>query len=178
VIKKIKRKDLRRIGIYLIIALSIVNFIIRPLNSKIKRNKEMLSELKQTYLLKKELYEKKLYFSQTSQATNEPKSLSLLYPKDISYNLIKTKVLKWLIKKAEEKGLTVKSFEIPEVKKGKKITRIDVLLRLKGKIKPFLEYLKIVETYDKLILIRNLEIYPFDQEFNINITFSFFRREI
>ena len=177
-IKKIKREDLRKIGIYLIIVLSIANFVIRPLNSKIKRNKEMLSELKQTYLLKKELYEKKLYFSQISQVTDEPKSLSLLYPKDISYNLIRTKVLKWLIKKAEEKGLTVRSFEIPEVKKGKEITRINVLLRIKGKIKPFLEYLKIVETYDKLILIRNLELYPFGQEFNINITFSFFRREI
>jgi len=177
VIKKIKREDLRKIGIYLIIILSIINFIIKPLNSKIKRNKGMLSELKQTYLLKKELYEKKLYLTQTSQVIGEPKSLSLLYSKDISYNLIRTKVLKWLIKKAEEKGLMVRSFEIPEVKKEKEITRINVLLCLKGKIKPFLEYLKMVETYNKLILIRNLELYPLGQEFNITITFSFFRRE-
>jgi len=178
VIKKIKREDLRKIGIYLIIVLSIANFVIRPLNSKIKRNKEMLLELKQTYLLKKELYEKKLYFSQISQVTDEPKSLSLLYPKDISYNLIRTKVLKWLIKKAEEKGLTVRSFEILEPKKGQKLTEMNVSLRLKGKIKSFLEYLKMVESHDKLILIRNLELYLSRQECNINITFSFFRREM
>jgi Tfp pilus assembly protein PilO len=174
----IKREDLRKIGIYLIIALVIINFVIKPLNSKIKQNKQMLSELKQAYLLKKELYEKKLYLSQTPQVISEPKSLSLLYPKDISYDLIRTKVLKWLMKKAEEKGLTITNFEIPEVKKGKEITEINVLLRLKGKIKPFLEYLKMVESYDKLILIKNLELYPSGQEFTITITFSFFRKEI
>ena len=175
----VKREDLRKIGIYLIIALVILNFVIKPLNSKIKQNKEMLSELKQAYLLKKELYEKKLYLSQTpQQVISEPKSLFLLYSKDESYDLIRTKVLKWLMKKAEEKGLTITNFEIPEVKKGKEITEINVLLRLKGKIKPFLEYLKMVESYDKLILIKNLELYPSVQEFNIAITFSFFRREI
>jgi hypothetical protein len=174
----IKREDLRKIGIYFIIALVIINFIIKPLNSKIKQNKQMLSELKQAYLLKKELYEKKLYLSRTPQVISEPKSLSLLYSKDESYDLIRTNVLKWLMKKAEEKGLTITNFEIPEVKKGKEITEINVLLRLKGKIKPFLEYLKMVESYDKLILIKNLELYPYGQEFNITITFSFFRKEI
>uniref|UniRef100_A0A7V5XGG3 Type II secretion system protein M n=1 Tax=Thermodesulfobacterium geofontis TaxID=1295609 RepID=A0A7V5XGG3_9BACT len=173
----IKREDLTKIGIYITIALVIINFVIRPLNSKIKQNKEMLSELKQAYLIKNELYEKNLYFTQTPQVTGEPKSLSLLYSKDIPYDLIRTKVLKWLIKKAEEKGLTIINFEIPEVKRGKEITEINVLLRLKGKIKPFLEYLKIVESHDKLILIKSVELYPSGQEFNINITFSFFRRE-
>jgi len=178
VIKIIKREELRKIGIYIIVALVIINFVMKPLNSKIKQNKEMFSELKQAYLIKKELYEKKLYLVQTPQVSSEPKSLSLLYSKDISYDLIRIKVLKWLIKEAEEKGLTITNFEILEPKRGKDITEINVLLRFKGKIKPFLEYLKMVESHEKLILIKSLELYPSGQEFNINITFSFFRREI
>jgi len=174
----IKREDLRKIGIYVIIVLLVVSFFIKPLNSKIKKNKEMLLELKQAYLLKKELYEKKLYFAQNPQIINKPESLSLLYSKDISCDLIKIEILKWLMKKAEEKGLTITNFEILEPKKGKEITEINVLLRLKGKIKPFLEYLKIVESHDKLILIKNVELYPSGNEFNIKVTFSFFKREI
>lgn len=173
----VKRENLRKWGIYLVVALLMINFLIKPLRSSLSQQRRMFSELKETYLLKEELYEKKLLLAQKSQLQSEPKSLSLLYPSDIPYNSLRIKVLRWLIEKAEEKGLTITNFELPELRRGKEVTEISLLLRLKGKIKPFLEYLQAIESADKLILVKNLELYPSREEFNISVTFSFFRRE-
>ena len=173
-----RREVVKRTGVYLLVGLGIFSLLLRPLDSKIKRNREVLLELKETYLLKKDLYEKKLLLAQESPSQVEPKALSLLYPPDVSYNSLRTKVLRWLMEKAEEKGLTVTNFEIPELRKGKTMTEINLILRLKGRIKPFLEYLKEVESADKLILVRTLELYPSRDEFDIRLTFSFFRREM
>lgn len=170
-----KRAELTKIGIYIVIALVLIKFAVKPLNARLEQNKEMLTEIKQSYSLKQQIYERKLYEAQ--KPATEPESLSMLYSKNFSYNSIRNKVLQWLMENAEKKGLTITNFEIPEIKKGKELTEINVLLRLKGSLKPFLEYLEGVESADKLILIKNLELNPSGKEFNITVTFSFFRRE-
>jgi hypothetical protein len=64
------------------------------------------------------------------------------------------------------------------VKKGPEVSEIPIVLRLRGDVKPFLEFLKTVETAEKLIIIRNLEVTRSRPDFTINLTLSGFRREI
>lgn len=171
----ISRAELTKIGIYIVIALILIKFAIKPLNDKVEENKELISQLTHSYALKSQIYERKLIDSQ--KPVSQPESLSMLYSSNFSYNSIRNKVLDWLMQNAEKKGVMVTNFEIPEIKKGKEFTEINVTLRLKGKLKPFFEYLETVESADKLILIRSLEINKAGQEFNFVLTASFFRTE-
>jgi len=169
------RAELNKIGIYIVIALSIIVLVIKPLNAKLEYNKRQLHRLERAYTLKYRIYEERLM--ESKKPALAPKTLSLLYSNNLTSNQIRNTVTQWLMDNAEKKGITVVNFEFPELKKGKQITEISVLIRFRGKIKPFLDYLEMVETSKKLILIRNLEISQSGQEFYMNVTFSFFRRE-
>lgn len=170
------RNELTRTGIYIIVALIILKFVITPLNGKLKEKREIMQEIAQSLSLKKDIYERKL--AEIELAKKTPKSLQYIYDKKYSYNSIRNVVLNWLMDEAEKKGLSVVNFELPEIKKGKVLSEISVTIRFKGKMKPFLDYLEIVEQTDKLLLIKNLDISKTGQDMNIAISVSFFRSEI
>jgi Tfp pilus assembly protein PilO len=176
-----KREELRKFGLYIIIVLALANFLVKPLQTRLREAESMLNQLKQTYFMKRELYERKLSQIKPKEGEEkklETKDLSMLYPQDWSYNAIRSKLLKWLTAKAEEKNLAVINFELLEVKKGPEVSEIPIVLRLRGDVKPFLEFLKTVETAEKLIIVRNLEVAPSRPDFTINLTLSVFRREM
>lgn len=177
----IRREDLRKVGFYIVILLALANFVIKPLQIDLKHTETRFYQLKQTYLLRKELYEKRLALTKSQpkkDAELEHNILALLYPKSDSYTIIRGKLMKSLTSKAEEKNLVVQSFEFLEVKRSEYLSEIPISLRLKGQIKPLLELIKELETSEKLILVRQLEISPSRPDYNINLMLSVFRSEL
>lgn len=170
------RAELTKIGIYIVIILVIIKFAVTTFSNKLKEKREILSETVHTYYLKKDIYEKKL--AEIERSSKAPEAINFIYNKKYSYNSIRNTVLNWLIEEAERKGLSIVNFELPEIKKGKTLSEINVTLRLKGKIKPFIDLLEIVEQADKLILVKNTDILRTGQDFNMVLTVSFFRSEI
>lgn len=170
------RNELTKIGIYLVIILIILRFAITPLNSQIKEKNELLSQVAQSYSLKQEIYERKV--AEAEKAKKAPEATKYVYAKRFSYNAIRNTVLNWLLDEAEKKGLSIVNFELPEIKKGKVLSEMNVTIRLKGKIKSVLDFVDMIEQTDKLLLVKNLDISRTGQEYNITLGVAFFRSEI
>ena len=174
--------QIRVIGIYVIIILALLRFLIFPLHGSIQEKKIVLGEQQETYNLKYQVFERQRE-NQGVKAGKEPgveKEVLLphLYDKGISNSYIYSDVLEQVTKLAEKKGLTVVSFETLEPAAGKNVSEVPILVRLKGQPGPFIEVLDTVEKSGKVLSIRSTEISKSGQELVFSLTISAFRVEI
>ncbi|MEO0264246.1 MAG: hypothetical protein ABIM17_03245 [candidate division WOR-3 bacterium] len=165
-----------RFGLYLIIFLFLLKFGYEPLKELIDSRKEALGELSKAYAIKKETYEKIKRERENRELSKEV--FDLLYSKDISDNRIRTELVNYLVVEAEKRGLGLINFEVSDTKKGKRLSEISALIRLKGNPKAFFEYLSQVENSKKLTVIRSLEITRTGTDFTYIFTVSVFKSEV
>jgi len=163
-------------GIYIIVILALIRFLIYPLHASLQEKKVLLDERCESYRLKSRVFERQ---SQEKKISIEKSALfPHLYDKGISNSYIQSDILEWVIKLAEKKGLTVLNFEMLEPIAGKGVSELPILVRLKGMSGTFIEILEAIEKSKRALGIRAMEITKSGQDQVFSLTISAFKVEI
>jgi Tfp pilus assembly protein PilO len=174
--------QIKMVGIYLIITLALLRFLVMPLHSTIQEKKAVLEEQQETYNIKYQVFERQRenQSKRTGTETGEENDALLphLYDKGTSNSYIYSEVLEQVTKLAEGKGLTVINFETLEPVAGKTISEVPILVRLRGQPAPFIEVLDAIKKSEKLLSIRSTEISKTGQDQFFSLTISAFRVEV
>ena len=174
--------QIRVIGIYVIIILAVLRFLLFPLQGTIQEKKVVLGEQQETYNLKYQVFERQRESQRekTGMETGVEKGALLphLYDKGTPNSYIYSEVLELVTKLAEKKGLTVVNFETLEPVAGKNISEVPILVRLRGQPGPFIETLDTLKKSGKVLSIRSMEIAKTGQDQFFSLTISAFRVEI
>lgn len=174
---KPKNIDIKKIGIYLIIILALLRFLIYPLHASLQEKKVLLGEWFESYRLKSRVFEKQREDQGEKSAVERSALFPHLYDKGIPYSDMQVEVLEQLQKLAEKNGLNILNFEILEPIVGKGISEVPILIRLRGQPGPFIEILKAIEKSERALSFRSMEISRSDPDLNFSLTISSFRLE-
>ena len=175
-----KQKRIKIVGIYFVLALALVRFLVYPLHGVAFRQKAVFAEQSDAYQLKQSLLAR-----QMAQPKAETKSFidqttinSYLYEKGKSLSYIQAEVLESLMAYAQKKGLIVLNFELPEVVVGKEISEAPVLIRVSGRSEALIDLLRMIREERRVLNLKSIEFTRRDDEImNLSITLSAFRVE-
>ena len=175
----IEPKIFKMMGVYVIIILGLIRFILYPLQDSVAKKKIIFNELYETCELKEQhfarrnLDQQKLFKSRMDKETIAP----YFYEKGMPFSSIHADILEGIIKIAEKKGLVVQNFEMQEPASGKTVSEVPVLLRMSGKPLDMLDVLKTITAKGKIIQIKSLEINKSSGEIVLSLTLVAFRME-
>jgi hypothetical protein len=174
---KPKNIDIKKIGIYLIIILALIRFLIYPLHASLQEKRILLGEWYESYRLKSRVSEKQREDQGEKGIVERSALFPHIYDKGVPYTNIQVEVLEQVLKIAEKDGLTILNFEMLEPGVGKGVSEVPVLVRLKGPPGPFIEILETIEKGEKALSIRSLEITKSGEDQVFSLTLSAFRLE-
>ena len=165
------------VGIYVIIVLALLRFLVYPLRAAVKDRESALADQYDTYALKSRMLEKTYHDHEGEKTSRDLERLRFsLYARSEQTSKIQAEVLASLSALSEAKGMTVTGFEMPEALAGKKITEVPVVIRLKGRAEAFVELLKTLEKQEKILLVRAVEASATGQDMTISLTVKALRR--
>ena len=175
---KEKNIEIKRIGIYVIIILALIRFLIYPLHASLQEKKVLLGEWYENYRIKSQVFERQREGQGIKIVVEKNALFPHLYDKEGPNSYIQSDVLEWITKIAEKKGLTILNFEMLEPIVGKGVSELPILVRLKGAPGPFIEILEAIEKSERVLGIRSMEITKSGQDQLYSLTISAFRVEI
>jgi hypothetical protein len=152
------KRDLKIIGLYVVVILTLLRFIVYPLYGAVAAKKNVFNEYYDSYVLKYRFFEKSKTERKNKPAADNKALTHNFYTKDVRFTNIQADVIEMLLTLAEKKGAIVLDFEILEPVLGKNISEAPVLIRLEGKILDFIDILKSIEHGDKALWVKSLEI--------------------
>lgn len=172
------RKQLKVIGVYALVILSIIRFLLLPLHRSVSEKKALLGEAEETYRMRV-LQVERQKVSATLKAKDSAGDIVLkgVYGKDTGYNTIQTETLGSILGLAAKRGLAVVNFELPDAVVLTDISEVPIILRLKGDAPSLKALLKDIGGGDKIMRIKNFETALSGGELSITITASSFRLE-
>jgi Tfp pilus assembly protein PilO len=177
--KMIEPGMLKMIGVYVIIILALVRFIVYPLHNSVAKEKIIFSEIHETYQLKEHYLERHTSDKQRPVKTRIDKDAvaPYLYEKGMTFPSIQADVIENIMKLAEKKSLTVQNFEMLEPVGGKNISEVPILIRLSGKPMDMLDAVKSIVSEGKVVQIKSLEMAKSNPDFLLALTINAFRIE-
>ncbi|MFZ4439708.1 MAG: type 4a pilus biogenesis protein PilO [Syntrophales bacterium] len=174
-----EQKTLKVIGLYAVIILALIRFVVYPLYDASAKKQILFNDLYQTFQLKAQ--------HAARQGLDKDKPLNIrtgkevigrsLYEKGMPFSAIQADVLENIIKIAEKNGLMVQSFEMQEPTAGKVISDVPVLIRLTGKPEDHFNLLKTVQSDERIMLLKSLEMTRSGKDILLAITMIAFRME-
>lgn len=168
----------RNTALYLVLLLSVIRFLMVPMQTSLKGKKTMLTEYQELYLTKLSLRERQTGAGRDDISGAERERLAaLLYPRESSFSAIQADIIKGLTAEAEKGGLTVINFELPDALVGKNISEANVILRLKGQTSAAIELLEGIKRRSRLLRIKGFETSRMGNDRLFTITVSAFRIE-
>lgn len=173
-----RKKELKIIGLYVVIILVVLRIIAYPLYGAVAAKKNTFNEYYDSYVLKYRLIEKSKMEQKNKPVTDKQALAKKFYTKDIRFSNIQADVIESMIKLVEKKGIIVLDFEMLEVAVGKNVSEVPVLIRLEGKTIDFIDILKSIEQGDKALWVKSLEINrAAGQDMRFFLTMTAFRVE-
>jgi hypothetical protein len=148
--------QIKVIGIYIIVILILLRFLIYPLHGAIQEKKTLLRDLYETYRIKSQVQERQKRDQGEKTFLGKDALLPHLYDKGIVYSNIQSGIIEQIIDIAGKKGLTVLNFEMLEPGVGKGVSEVPILVRLKGPPGPFIETLETIEKGEKALSVRSM----------------------
>jgi hypothetical protein len=173
------QKRIRVAGIYIILILALLRFLVYPLHGVVATKKVVLAEQREAYQIKSSLLARhSAKPAQEAKPVVDKASVSpYLYEKEKSISLIQADVLESIIAYAQEKGLTVLNFELPDAVAGKNFSEVPVLVRLSGKPDGLMDTLRMVGSQKRALNVKSAEITRSGQGLTLILTLSAFRME-
>lgn len=153
-----RKKELKIIGLYIVVILALLRIVVFPLHGALTVKRNAFHEYYDSYILKYRLFERSKAQEKNKPATDMKMLFQDHYLKDVRFSTIQVDVVETLIKLAENKGIIVLDFEMLEPVLGKNVSEISVLIRLEGKVLNFNEVLKSIEQGEKALHVKSLEI--------------------
>ena len=169
--------QMKMIGIYIIVILILLRFLIYPLHAAIQEKKTLLRDLQETYQIKSQVQARQKRDQGEKTLLGKNALLPHLYDKGMIYSNMQSEIVEQIINIAGKKGLTVINFEMLEPMVGKGVSEVPILVRLKGSFGPFIETLETIEKSEKVLSVRSMEITKSGQDQVFSLTLSAFRLE-
>jgi hypothetical protein len=171
-----KQQKIKVIGLYVIIILVMMRFLLYPLHGAVKSTKNVLADEYENYRVKQQLLMKYRQTGVAKPATdNSPTIAPRLYEKGIPIATIQAEVLEVLLKKAELYRLTVQNYEIPEAGGGNSVGVIPVIIRVKGPAEGIIEFLQAIPKEKKALAVQSMEVRTIGNETRYDLTIAAFR---
>ena len=168
----------KTIGVYIIVILALLRFLIYPLHAAIKDRRAIFADQQETYLLKSRLLQQARQTRDAEDVKDPDKMRSALYPRDMRISDIQTETLASLVKYAEKNGLNVLGFEMPEVAGSEKISEVPVVIRLSGNAESFIKLLKSIQGNKKILQVKVMDISVSGEGMTFLVTVNAFRMEV
>jgi Tfp pilus assembly protein PilO len=165
-------------GVYIIIILALLRFLIYPLYASLKDRRAIYADQQETYLLKSRLLQQARQTRDAGDVKDPDKMIDSLYPHDARVSDIQTELLASLAKYAEKNSLNVLGFEMPEVVSSEKISEVPVVIRLSGNAESFVNFLKSVQGNKKTLQIKTMDISISSESMTFLVTVNAFRMEV
>jgi Tfp pilus assembly protein PilO len=179
--KPIDQKIFTLAGVYVIIVLALVRFVVYPLHASLEEKKIILHELSETYRLKAQQYarQNQARLEQSQGWTAKEKDVApYLYDRGMPFSSVQADMLENIISTAEKKGVTVLGFEMLDPSTGKKVSEVPVSIRMSGtKTRDLLDLLKALSDDKKTLRMRSIEMNRTEREIQVTLTLSGFRME-
>lgn len=178
-LKTIDQRMFKTVGVYVIIILALVRFMVYPIHGAVAEKRILFTDLYETYQLKRQHSERQgLEQARPAERRLDKEAVaSRLYEKDMIFSSIQADVLENMTKMVEKKGLTVRNFELLEATTGKTISEVPVIIRISGKPGDLLGVLSAIATDKKALVVRNLEMNRSGQDILLSLTLTAFRME-
>jgi hypothetical protein len=171
-----KQQKIKEIGLYIIVILIVMRFLIYPLSGALQRTKNLLTEEYTNYRTKQQLLVKYQQKGVVQLLTvNNPSILPRLYERDIPVARIQAEVLEALLKRAELCQLTVQNYEIPEAGVGKSVGIVPVIVRVQGPAEGFIQFLQDIAKEKKVLVIQSMEVRTMGDNTRYDLTIAAFR---
>lgn len=167
--------NLKTIGLYLVIILGLVRFLIYPLQGSVKEKKILWDERLESYRLKVLVSQRQKEAPEEKKSVDKSALSPHLFAKGIKATQIQSDVLEQFIKLAEKNGLKVINFEISEPIIGKGLTELPFMIRLQGQPWGLLETIKAGEKEEKVLNLKSIEINRLGADLSFSLTYSLFR---
>jgi Tfp pilus assembly protein PilO len=168
----------KTIGVYIIIILALLRFLIYPLHAAIKDRRAIFADQQETYLLKSRLLQQARQAREAGDVKDQDKVIGSLYPRDARFSDIQTEMLAVITKSAEKNGLNVLGFEMPEVAGSEKISEVPVVIRLSGNAESFIKFLKSIQENKKILAVKVMDISVSGEGMTFLVTVNAFRMEV
>jgi Tfp pilus assembly protein PilO len=168
----------KTIGVYIIIILALLRFLIYPLHAAIKDRRAIFADQQETYLLKSRLLQQARQTRDAGDVKEPDKVRSTLYPRDARFSDIQAEMLTAIAKSAEKNGLNVLGFEMPEVAGSEKISEVPVVIRLSGDAESFIKLLKSIQGNKKTLQVKAMDISVSGEGMTFLVTVNAFRMEV
>jgi Tfp pilus assembly protein PilO len=168
----------KTIGVYIIIILALLRFLIYPLHAAVKDRRAIFADQQETYLLKSRLLQQARQTRDAGDVKEPDKVRSTLYPRDARFPDIQTETLEVIMKYAEKNGLNVLGFEMPEIAVSEKISEVPVVIRLSGNAESFIKFLKSIQENKKTLQVKAMDISVSGESMTFLVTVNAFRMEV
>jgi hypothetical protein len=153
----------KTIGVYIIIILALLRFLIYPLHAAVKNRRAVYADQQETYLLKSRLL-------QQARRTRDAG--------DVVKDRDKAEMLTVITKYAEKDDVNVLGFEMPEVINSEKISEVPVVIRLSGNAESFVKFLKSIQENKKIFAVKVMDISESGEGMTFLVTVNAFRMEV
>jgi Tfp pilus assembly protein PilO len=174
-----KQQRVRIAGIYIILILALLRFLVYPLHGAVDEQKLVFTEQQEAYQLKKSMLAR-----QAARPERKEKPLaetaalySYLYEKEKPLSDIQVDILQLITDYAQKKGLTVLNFELLEAIAGKEFSEVPVLIRLTGKPDLLIDTLGMIGAQKRALNVKSVEITGSGQGLTLVLTVAAFRME-
>lgn len=177
------QKEMRYIGVYLVVILALVRFLIYPLQASVDGGKKVLAEQYDGYQLKTRLSERQILEKKGQEHVTKTPSmdklsvLSRVYDKGVRFSHIQADIVESLVKIAEKKGMMVLDFELLEPATGRNYSEVPVLIRISGQPGAFIAVLREIEQSVHVLSVKSMEVNRIGTDFRFFATLSAFRTE-
>jgi Tfp pilus assembly protein PilO len=168
----------KTIGVYIIIILALLRFLIYPLHAAVKDRRAIFADQQETYLLKSRLLQQARQTRDAGDVKEPDKVRSTLYPRDARFSDIQTEMLTAITKYAEKNGVNVLGFEMPEVAGSERISEVPVVIRLSGNAESFIKFLKSIQENKKTLQVKAMDISVSGESMTFLVTVNAFRMEV
>ena len=155
-----------------LILLAIGQWLIVPLQGMVEDQRQLQREYTEAIMMKRSAL--KRYQAQSENVAASDRNtgglLSALYSQPGKPVALQSHILEQLIGKAQEGGLSILNFELPEPVDEKVFVRVPLVLRVKGSPKGVLSLHEYIEKFPKLLLITQFVIQPSGPNFLVTFT--------
>ena len=173
-------KKMKILGVYLIIILVILKFVLSPLKASIEDKKNLLDQYLDAYKTKSMLAQRKRLAGKTNSENESKRSeklLASLYPKETNMSVIQAKTINTIIKGAEDNGLNVINFQLLDTVASGNLSEITALIRLEGMPGAMVNLLKDISRMEMLTNIKDFRIDKRTDKFALALTLATYRIE-
>jgi hypothetical protein len=170
--------NLKKIGLYLLIILSVARFAVVPAWTAVERRKAVAEDSLNTYASKMDLLQRYLAVDMKDDPAINNELATLIYPKGSNRTAIQTEMVNFLTKAADGNSIAVQNFQLLEGTEDPVLIEASVLVRIQGQLKPAYKFLKAIQDARPALRIKSIEINSQDKGYVAKIVVTGYIRKI